>query len=177
LVGNARQLLLAGARTGVADAAQPTSGYIKANVEPQPPAQEALSHILVRLQPGAPSANPTDPPNSNSNAISGSGSFSGLFTGPDGGPTATFSVNTDAGILASDYSVVAGPDRQGGTQAPGVHVRLVRLQGLTDQLLKIGIGEYPCREQAGSRKNIHIRGAHIEALRAGWIAKDHAIVK
>jgi hypothetical protein len=104
LVGNARQLMIMGARSD-------SNGYLKANVVTAPNNQEAWNHVLVRFQPGAPWANQTSP---NTNAPVGTCSATACVNG------SVLSVSTPAPFPDGDYSVVAGVDRQGAGQASGI---------------------------------------------------------
>jgi hypothetical protein len=104
LVGNARQLMIMGARSD-------SNGYLKANVVTVPNNQEAWNHVLVRFQPGTPWASQTSP---NTSAPVGTCSATACVNG------SVLSVSTPAPYPDGDYSVVAGVDRQGAGQASGV---------------------------------------------------------
>jgi hypothetical protein len=113
LVGNARQLMIMGARPDY-------NAYLKAKVATLPNNQEALNHVLVRFQLGDPgtyglNGNPNPP-------------FGGCDAGPACVSSSIFSLSMSytppyfvgPGDLDDfDYSVVVGVDRHGGGQASG----------------------------------------------------------
>jgi hypothetical protein len=108
LVGNARQLLIVGVRDSRNGDAFPGSGWkgsIKGLVTTSPSGGEALSHILVRVAQGVPLSVPT----------AGSWATAGLNTPPGGvgGVTSSgvFSIAIDQQLAATDYTVVAGVNR------------------------------------------------------------------
>ena len=107
LVGNARQLMIMGARAD-------NSAYLKANVVTQPSNQEALNHVLVRFQLGDPTSYG---PNQNPNPP-----FGGCNAGAACVNGSIFSLSTAYSPLQmddSDYSVVVGVDTTGVGQASG----------------------------------------------------------
>jgi hypothetical protein len=96
LVGNARQLLIMGARSD-------SNGYLKANVSTIPNAQEAVNHVFVLFQKGQPSGQNPYGTSPNTNPPVGAWSSSGSL----------FSVSTPESTGEDDYSVVAGSANQG----------------------------------------------------------------
>jgi hypothetical protein len=85
----------------------PGYGYIQANVQTMPPAQEALNHVLVQLQAGAPAFAPGGIqvlPNSSTPVGSSS------ICTPLSVCGSVFSVNIGNGTSTTDYSAVAGVD-------------------------------------------------------------------
>ena len=108
LVGNARQLLIVGVRDSRNGDAFPLSGwkgYIKGLVTTSPAGAEALDHILVRIAQGVPLTAPT----------AGSWATAGLNTPPGGvggvNSSGAFSVAIEQQLAATDYTVVAGVNR------------------------------------------------------------------
>ena len=108
LVGDARRLLIAGVRDSRNGDAFPLSGwkgYIKGLVTTSPAGSEALNHILVRVAQGIPLTAPT----------AGSWATAGLNTPPGGvggvDSSGVFSVAIEQQLTATDYTVVAGVNR------------------------------------------------------------------